>query len=76
MMLLVVKTNEGYVRYKSSDDIQVVRLDKASVFPEAGRSVIKDMAINVNRKGFTGVRVARLDLTETDFFLKEEDLLS
>lgn len=67
LTLYVIKTKEGYIKCSSLDDIQVVGIEKASVFPESKLEYLQDMKKEVE-KYFQQVRIAKLCLSEQDYY--------
>ena len=69
MFLLAVKTDEGYVRQGVGGNLELVELHKASVFPEKREPQAVNLKEAAIQRGWKGVRITRLCLTETDDFL-------
>lgn len=66
MELLIIKTDQGYIRFKEGRYLSV-NLDKASVFPLDQLKAVKSHLNTMKTKGFDTARIKRLILTEEDF---------
>ena len=65
MELLILKSNQKYIRFK--DDVYLlVSLDKASVFPMNQIDLVKLHESNLAEQGFQDVCIKKLVLTEED----------
>lgn len=65
MELLIVKSGEGYIRFKG-DDVLLVQLDKASVFPMDQLAHVRQRAADLGPAGFKTVKIKKLILIEED----------
>lgn len=65
MELLILKSDQAYIRFKDEDYL-AVKLDKASVFPLDRMELVKKHEIRLREKGFLNVSIKKLVLTEED----------
>ena len=65
MELLIIKSNNQYIRFKDKD-YHLVNLDKASVFPMDQLESVRTHAAAVRDRGMDA-SIKRLVLTEEDF---------
>ena len=63
MELLIIKTDDDYIRVKDGS-YEAVGLDKASVFPMAKLNQVKKHLAGVRAAGFSRAAIYRLCLTE------------
>ncbi|MCC5911697.1 MAG: hypothetical protein JJT76_14825 [Clostridiaceae bacterium] len=72
MLFYVFKADEGYIKYSDEGNIQIVPLDKASVFPTLQNEYMQKVTCDAEKVGLTNIRIAKLELTETDFYSKRK----
>ncbi len=65
MELLIIRTNDQYIRVKP-DQFLEVNLDKASVFPMDRLDHVRALEAQLRDKGFENVVIKKLVLTEED----------
>ncbi len=65
MELLILKSGEKYIRFKD-DQYQLVRLEKASVFPFDQMDVVRQHEFRLKEQGANNVRIKKLVLIEKD----------
>ncbi|MDA8136497.1 MAG: hypothetical protein M0T82_17905 [Desulfobacteraceae bacterium] len=65
MELLILKSGPDYIRYKDGAYLRTV-LDKASVFPMDRIMLVRQHAEALKDKGFEGVSIKKLVLTEEE----------
>ncbi|MGD8662109.1 MAG: hypothetical protein PVH37_19360 [Desulfobacterales bacterium] len=63
MKLLIIKSGEDYVRVKT-ENYNLCRLDKASVFPIGNLEEVKKHVQKLNEKNFPRIAIYKLTLIE------------
>ncbi|MCP3873756.1 MAG: hypothetical protein GY699_11440 [Desulfobacteraceae bacterium] len=65
MELLIIKSDQQYVRFKDNDYL-LVNLDKSSVFPMEQMKAVQAHELSLKKKGFKKICIKKLVLTEED----------
>ena len=66
LILYAVKSREGYLRCISETKVEVVGLDKASVYPEKKLIKAQELVSAAQKAGLSEVRLVTLELIERD----------
>jgi hypothetical protein len=69
MELLIIKSEDNYIRVKDKDYL-ICKMDKASVFPLEKIDLVKKHVQKLTEKGFACVSIFKLVILESPYELK------
>jgi hypothetical protein len=69
MELFLLKSDQGYFKCTNPDQLKLVGIDKASVFPSHKHETLVSAFNCADGQGYTNIRIAKLTMQETDFYL-------
>lgn len=67
MKLYTLKSEKGYIKYVSHDELLTVEISKASVYDESQLPFMEGLLQRLKEKGHVNPRIAQLILEEKDF---------